>query len=230
MVNAMQRVTKPQFVEPQQTKKIVARADAMPRARSAVKADWFGLRRQMLLRIAAIERMMPNLQAFSAGAAPCLIESMLCCDRDIEHLLAILGALPRPQTTAATRAIEAATRLGSFGERIKAQVVREADIFVSKASKLAASAFGRSDTRLLFHYVFADRLMAAAQAALDCLNCPAQDLELPSSWETNTDKETREINLQRPVFFEESTIGSAHSIKHSTMSRQGGWSTMSRAR
>jgi hypothetical protein len=47
----------------------MARADARPQHRGADKSDWFGLRREMLLRMAAVEKMIPNLRASVAGAA-----------------------------------------------------------------------------------------------------------------------------------------------------------------
>jgi hypothetical protein len=166
----------------------------------------------MLLRIAALERMLPNLRASAAGnnRAPESIEPIPFCDQDleaVEALLAILEALPPQPPTAATRAIEgAAIRLSSFGERIKAHVGGRADMFISKASKPAGPEFGRSDIRLLFYYVFADKLLAAAQAALDWLNWPPRDLERPASRKVATDIGVREIYFSRLVFFQEGAL------------------------
>ena len=171
----------------------------------------------MLLRIAALERMLPNLRASDVGnnRAPESIAPIPFCDQDfeaVEALLAILEALPLQPPTAATTAIEgAAIRLSSFGERIKAHV----DMFVSKASKPAGPEFGRSDFRLLFYYVFADKLLAAAQAALNWLNWPPRDLERPASREVATDIGVREIHLSRLVFFQEGAIGQGRPTKHS---------------
>jgi hypothetical protein len=46
------------MVESQARRTMMARADATPQLRGADKSDWFGLRREMLLRMAA-----PTLQA-----------------------------------------------------------------------------------------------------------------------------------------------------------------------
>jgi hypothetical protein len=46
---------------------MMAGADATPQLRGADKSDRFGLRREMLLRMAAVEKMMPNLRASVAG-------------------------------------------------------------------------------------------------------------------------------------------------------------------
>jgi hypothetical protein len=55
------------MVEFQARRTMMARADATPQLSGADKSDWFGLRRGMLLRMAAVETMMPNLRASVAG-------------------------------------------------------------------------------------------------------------------------------------------------------------------
>ena len=53
-------VTEPQIVRPKAKRAITARGK--PRLGSTDKLDSFGLRREMLLRIAAIEKMIPTLR------------------------------------------------------------------------------------------------------------------------------------------------------------------------
>jgi len=213
----------------------MARADGIPELRGADKVDWFGLRRQMLLHIASLENMIPNLRASAAGIddshAPDSIEPIPFYDRDIEGveaLLAILEALPPPPTAATTRAMEAASRLSSFGGQIKAQVARQTDMLVSKASKPADPDFAKSDIRLLFHYVFADKVSAAAQAALDCLNWPTRDLQRSASRNMATGIGGRETHLQRLAFFEDGERFDSP-IKYPTTPSPAKWSTMSQA-
>jgi hypothetical protein len=230
MDDAPRCLNEPRMVESQAGRTTMARADARPQLRGGDKSDWFVLRREMLLRMAALEKMIPNLRASVANTAdnraPDSIKLIPFCDWDIaalEALLAILEALPPPPTTATTQATEAATRLNSFGGWIKAHVARQADMFVSKASKSAGPDFRKSDIRLLFRYVFADKMLAAAQAALDCLNWPMR----PASWTVAT--EGREIHLQRFVFFEKGAVGMARPIKQCMAPHQARRSTMSRA-
>jgi hypothetical protein len=233
--NAPPRVTEPQIVESQAMRTTIACSNVRPQLGAAHKVNWFGLRRQMLLRMAALEKTIPNLRAFTAGTddnrALESIEPIPFCDRDIEAveaLLAVLEALPPPPTTANARAMEAATRLSSFGGRIKAQVVRQADMFVSKPSEPAGAGFGKSGIRHLLHYVFADRLLAVGQAAFDCLNWPARDLERPASWNIASDTGGKKIPLQRPAFFEEGAIGLARPTKYFTTPRPTNLLMMSR--
>ena len=151
-------------------------------------------------------------------------ELLAFCDRDlldVEALLAILEALPPERVAASPRAMEAATWLYSFGEWIKAQAARQADMFVPKASKRADPEFRKSDIQLLFYYVFADRLLLAAQAALDWLNWPTRHIERPRSWKMSPGD--REIHFERLGLIgsalgliESSAIGLARPIKHST--------------
>lgn len=161
----------------------MVRADVMPRPTGADRVDSFGLRRQMLLRIAALEKMIPNVRGSAAGGGNHAVESIEpvpFCDQDLEAVeasLAILEAQSPQPPTAATRAIGAAAQLSSFGERIKAHVARRADIFASKPSTLVGPKFGN---RLLLYYVFADKLLAIVQAALDWLNEPTRDLRRAS--------------------------------------------------
>jgi hypothetical protein len=56
-----------QMVESQARRTMMARADATPQLRGADKSDWFGLRREMLLRMAAVKKIMPNLRTSVAG-------------------------------------------------------------------------------------------------------------------------------------------------------------------
>jgi len=46
---------------------MVTHAEARPQVRDADKSDWFGPRSQMLLRVAAVEEMIPDLRVFAAG-------------------------------------------------------------------------------------------------------------------------------------------------------------------
>jgi hypothetical protein len=81
---------------------------------------------------------------------------------------------------------------------------------------LAGPEFG---SRLLIYYVFADRLLAIAQAALDWLNWPTRDLKRPASVELAADIGVKEIRLPPLVFFEEGAAGLTRPIKHSTNGR-----------
>jgi hypothetical protein len=211
----------------------MARADAKLRLKGGDKVDTFSLRRQMLLRIASLEKIIPNLRGSAAGIghnrALDSIEPIPFCDQDlkvVEALLAVLEAQPPQLPTVTTRAVEAAARLSAFGEQIKAHVARRADIFVSKPSTLDGPEFGN---RLLIYYVLADKLLAIAQAALDWLNWPTRDLKRPASVKLAADIGVKEIHLPPLVFFEEGAAGLTRPIKHSTNGRPATWSTMPQA-
>jgi hypothetical protein len=95
MDDAPRCLNEPQMVESQARRTMMARADARPQLRGADKSDWFGRRREMLLRMAALEKMIPNLRASVASTAdsraPDSIQLIPFCDWDIEALEALLA-------------------------------------------------------------------------------------------------------------------------------------------
>ena len=103
----------------------MARADAKLRLKGGDKVHTFSLRRQMLLRIASLEKIIPNLRGSAAGIghnrALDSIEPIPFCDQDlkvVEALLAVLEAQPPQLPTVTTRAM---------GGGCPAQRVRRAD-------------------------------------------------------------------------------------------------------
>jgi hypothetical protein len=171
------------------------------RLRGVEKSDSVGLRREMLLRISAIENMIPTVKRAAAGTcgnrAPETVELFPPGDLGtdaIEASLAVLEAWPALTPSCAAAVMEAATRLFWLAGRIKADVVRQAGAFGCNASK-PRSLLGQADIRLLFYYVFADRLAAVAHAAFDWVNGSRRNFALRAGLKLAAD-----IGVKEPIF------------------------------
>lgn len=236
MRDSPRSVIEPLLARPKARRATALRKNDKPRLGGACKRDLFGLRREMLLRIAAIEKTIPTLRGLAGGAcgnrALEAIELFPSGDLDfdaVESSLAILEAWPAQSLTTATREMEAATRVNWFAERIKADVTRQADAFVWRASK-PSGLLAKPDIRLLFYYIFADWLLAVAHAAFDWLNGTVRDFELPSRVKVAADIGVAEVNLLRLIRIEEGAITLTRSTNHGTSERPACSPNMSRAR
>jgi hypothetical protein len=136
-------------------------------------ADPLALHQQMLWRIEALEQAMANLSAMGMighNRPPEPIDPVPFNDEDravVEQAIVIFGGQPPRPPSPPGDAIQAAAQIKTLGERIRAYVAKQADVFVSEAVKKAGQEFGKRSVQLGVWLIVADQLIGLANAVRD---------------------------------------------------------------
>jgi hypothetical protein len=162
----------PSAVQLQGRVTIMARASAgMTIADAVSTSDPQALHAEMLRRIKSLELELQKLSSHSVGIGhnhpPEPIDPVPFGDDDrraVDTAILVLSAQPPKPETPPVEAGEAAAKLMTIGERLKAYAIKQGDVFVSEAVKSAGAELGKRIIQSPFWLTLAGLLIAVATA------------------------------------------------------------------